>query len=979
MPDYALPQSPQVNYVEDVSVENIAANYDAPNQFPGNYNPITTPRPEVIQSTYEASLEAGNVQDSYLPGYTTPAPPQNVYPSQGTLTHEPQPGLSSISHPIHGNENPSSSNFGNSNVNPMNTFLSKDPLAYSSNNNVDPNFIHQSNVPNQHTVTNYGASDTYDSPNFLGNSLPGSSYSSQGSTIHSNPSSLPHDISHHNPEQNNLPYQPGQSPVPPIGTFQSQIHDTHVQKVEPHRPLVSASPLPIANHNVDSIAPPTGYGVPLGSVVTSKNLQPEPSYGSISSVSSSSSYNSPSISTDDNPGTISNSYHAPNGNTHESTAPSTGYGVPLGNVVSSENTKPGVFYSSTPVSSSSSSYDPPRPAVGNFPQTGSIGNSYDAPDVHSNSHKIIAPSNDFGIPLEGVVTSDNDKQGYDVRTPSIGTYKSEISAPSTGYGVPLDSIIASNNVNPAEYSPTPVVSSGSSYNAPKPATSYKIESPIEAYGAPHGDVINSQPINTDSISSYGAPQGNVIDSIFTYGAPVVNVISNTNHQISSSNTPFVEPVTTNIQQNDFGHRNNQYDVTSNTGFGSFNAPPLGDPHSSNSFASPVAIDPAQINPSTLFGFAIPQPSTLNASSHRKRFRERRPITHKKPTLAPNALDKTSYDPFNYEDVRRRRKETRNSDSRHSRAELRSLEEDDQIADTSSQIEVQSGSFVVSGRKARPKKSVRRNMLMNIVLRPGGGDIERALPRPRVDVKSAGKNVIVIRMTFPDNENIQGLRAFSPSDDELEDDLQVAGSELSSTARQHEVIRVRAPRVKRVKKETEEEEIQREIERQQAEANFGKKIIPNQSNSHPSAQTPKLDMFTQDEAITNQNTNPGSKPRIPSADLRKHLPKHPPLQLQPHLQGLTGVSPQLVSRPPFAASPPLPPLPATVSKFLEDTKNTDWREQQQKLQKQQQKLQQQQKQQQRTRQRRNNRAKKKPLRNRRSRMARVGNFLRLFSF
>ena len=37
--------------------------------------------------------------------------------------------------------------------------------------------------------------------------------------------------------------------------------------------------------------------------------------------------------------------------------------------------------------------------------------------------------------------------------------------------------------------------------------------------------------------------------------------------------------------------------------------------------------------------------------------------------------------------------------------------------------------------------------------------------PKVDVKADGPNVIIIRMTFPDNENIQGLRAFTPTEEE----------------------------------------------------------------------------------------------------------------------------------------------------------------------------------------------------------------------
>ena len=58
---------------------------------------------------------------------------------------------------------------------------------------------------------------------------------------------------------------------------------------------------------------------------------------------------------------------------------------------------------------------------------------------------------------------------------------------------------------------------------------------------------------------------------------------------------------------------------------------------------------------------------------------------------------------------------------------------------------------------------RRNMLMNIILRPGGGDRSKALPRPQVEVSSEGANVILVRLTFPENENIHGLRAFTPTD------------------------------------------------------------------------------------------------------------------------------------------------------------------------------------------------------------------------
>ena len=56
--------------------------------------------------------------------------------------------------------------------------------------------------------------------------------------------------------------------------------------------------------------------------------------------------------------------------------------------------------------------------------------------------------------------------------------------------------------------------------------------------------------------------------------------------------------------------------------------------------------------------------------------------------------------------------------------------------------------------------------MNIILRPGGGEKAKALPRPKVEVSSEGSNVILVRLTFPENENIQGLRAFTPTDPRL---------------------------------------------------------------------------------------------------------------------------------------------------------------------------------------------------------------------
>ena len=93
------------------------------------------------------------------------------------------------------------------------------------------------------------------------------------------------------------------------------------------------------------------------------------------------------------------------------------------------------------------------------------------------------------------------------------------------------------------------------------------------------------------------------------------------------------------------------------------------------------------------------------------------------------------------------------------------------------------------RLDRNGNPIKRNMLMNIILRPGGGNKKKALPRPKVDVKAEGANVIIIKMTFPDNENIQGLRAFTPTDPrELDqfadlDDLVPVGSSISKVTAQ----------------------------------------------------------------------------------------------------------------------------------------------------------------------------------------------------
>ena len=80
------------------------------------------------------------------------------------------------------------------------------------------------------------------------------------------------------------------------------------------------------------------------------------------------------------------------------------------------------------------------------------------------------------------------------------------------------------------------------------------------------------------------------------------------------------------------------------------------------------------------------------------------------------------------------------------------------------------------------------MLMNIILRPGGGEKAKALPRPKVEVSSEGSNVILVRLTFPENENIQGLRAFTPTDSQ---DLEKFAQLRNSIARDASIERISA--------------------------------------------------------------------------------------------------------------------------------------------------------------------------------------------
>ncbi len=57
---------------------------------------------------------------------------------------------------------------------------------------------------------------------------------------------------------------------------------------------------------------------------------------------------------------------------------------------------------------------------------------------------------------------------------------------------------------------------------------------------------------------------------------------------------------------------------------------------------------------------------------------------------------------------------------------------------------------------------------------------------KVDVKSEGNNVIVVKMTFPDNENIQGLRAYAPTESTDLEKFEAVHSAISPSAKIEQV-------------------------------------------------------------------------------------------------------------------------------------------------------------------------------------------------
>ena len=366
----------------------------------------------------------------------------------------------------------------------------------------------------------------------------------------------------------------------------------------------------------------------------------------------------------------------------------------------------------------------------------------------------------------------------------------------------------------------------------------------------------------------------------------------------------------------------------------------------------MTVTPSQINPDTLFGFAVNTARTPTEEEYSDMVTARpptferpdRPRKPKRPDVKPNKsaappapvlndpLPTSAYDPFDFQQRRQRPNAARAQGDKAvlSLDELRDLEySDDQIfgglndaEGSHSQVtpdvllppltrrqpkstdgfglrdDLISTNSIFDDSSDDKEQQLRRNMLMNIILRPGGGDKRRALPRPRVDVRTEGANVIVIRMTFPSNENIQGLRAFSPVAEEGA--FVGAGDLLLPAATRNVRSFVRPPRVE------DEKDDQVTSPTGTLELSFGDRQDPNSSrvkkdspdgvgsvdeapvefgartHSRRNRKRKEEDL----ESLTNQSRfNPPAKLEMFNRDevvIPSILPKHPPLQLQPHL-------------------------------------------------------------------------------------------------
>ncbi|TRY76401.1 hypothetical protein TCAL_05339 [Tigriopus californicus] len=370
-------------------------------------------------------------------------------------------------------------------------------------------------------------------------------------------------------------------------------------------------------------------------------------------------------------------------------------------------------------------------------------------DSISNHGAIQQPEQSYGVPLD---------------TP--------IELPSTNYGVPQG--VPLNTQFGVFMDDQRQSHSGSSY---EPDDNDDDVPPPTAYGVPSGQIIDSQETPLFSHASTGFFQS-VEDSVTP--PPVSFGISNET-PLDTYSPSDVDPQ---LDYDDIGNIPLYSFPSSNNGnsLGSFQPFDLGQanigsaqslpqpnptystesvPHE---FQHPVTLSPTQINSNSFGGF----PST-SLPSYEPPQRPPRPV---KPSQKPRPqsfvpdsrppaprveTSGDSYDPFAFQQGLKDSKAKR-------KIKPENLGAEDQSLEPSNEAPVRVSPDQDFGRipKSLPSNIERRNMLMNIILRPGGGDKSKALPRPRVDVRSEGPNVIIVSMTFPEEDDIKGLRAFTPT-------------------------------------------------------------------------------------------------------------------------------------------------------------------------------------------------------------------------
>ncbi len=696
-----------------------------------------------------------------------------------------------------------------------------------------------------------------------------------------------------------------QSEGAPVSTTLTQDFNFHYHNANPaeHQEIAESSLPPASSHGPPN-GPVSEYGAPQKESTFSETSHPvtvshEPSSGAVSE------YGAPQVE----PIVLSESAH-PSTLTHGlPNGPASEYGAPPEGTITDETSIPGTAPNAiygVPVS----------PPIDELPPSGYAGPTYTTPvpDVQPPVH--------YGFPKGEIIdTQSSTDYGHpsDAIQPPASHYRitetedSSNLPPPVTYGVPLGPVISdakdlpeiiNDQFQPSQPHPSQApgfVASPSLANAGVPLQ-HDAAPPLVVYGAPrpnsdqHHHTIGQEAVLPPS-TDYGVPLAPPVGPQAGYGSP--------SNDLTTAHAPHngyneLHPSHGGVEQQ------SQSQVVHGV--------PL---------VEAVAVAIPNVDLASLSGFHSDD-SQSSGSNHHTQLRPTRPPrssfpgpTPPRPTVSVSTGSSAgSYDPFVFQDQFRshgREKKTQNKGPNFVKfddlgASLREIEEDVELLDTSDSRVLPNvvPSARLERRERRPKRlnQMRRNMLMNIILRPGGGDKSRALPRPRVDVKSEGSNVIIIRMTFPETENIQGLRAFAPEKPpELFDVLLPMESSVAETVTGRDVERRQGnPDIgfAEAKVSTQSKKHQRGSK----SSNFEDELLPPGSTHEPAGfVTPKLEMFRQDEVVSPLRLPlplPSPPPPV--------LPRHPPLALQPHLVNRPPHVPPPPHRPPRLPPPPRPPTP-----------------------------------------------------------------------